>query len=332
MSSHDQELLLIGMERTFPDVSGPTDDLLTFHGDFFQRSREIRTSAEISRFIRYEHSLHGGNQFLFLGLTVPEILSIPEGMTVWRLGPSSWDCIRPSDKGHNTWVRTAIGWRQPDRSPGAGPHAIPGDFFLCGSPSERSTGGSVSGDFRLTAYACRDQHRKIEDEDRICLAEYNPEWPEQYARFSSRLREYAGPDLILRTEHYGSTAVPGISAKPIIDVLAEISSFSAARARLLPLLLPDNRWEYWWYENHMTFIRRENFMGRRTYHLHAAPKGHRIWEQLAFRDYLKTHPGDAERYAALKRDLAEKYPDDRERYTRAKTEFIRTVLGRVTSG
>ena len=66
-------------------------------------------------------------------------------------------------------------------------------------------------------------------------------------------------------------------------------------------------------------------MGHRTHHIHMAPKDHVVWDGLAFRDLLRSHAKERERYAALKRRLAVSFRDDRERYTQAKTEFVLTV-------
>ena len=75
----------------------------------------------------------------------------------------------------------------------------------------------------------------------------------------------------------------------------------------------------------MCFIVRDEVTGIRTYHIHLAPAGHRIWEGLAFRDYMRTHSGDAARYVALKLDLAKCYQKDREGYTDAKEAFVREI-------
>lgn len=331
MTTRDPKLLLVGTARQLPGDFCLTENLLEFYQDFFQRSQEIKTPAEVSRCIRYECSLPGGSRSLFAGIAVPEVQDIPAGMVAWILGPASWECIRVSPVGKWTTVHRKIEWRQPSRSRGAGGSEIPGDFFIRDPDKEGVGTPSEQGVYRMTAYACRNRSREIDDGDRVKLVAYDPVWPEQYSRFSDWLRDHAGPDLVLRVEHYGSTAIPGIPAKPVIDVLAEVPSFAAARERLLPVLLVDNRWEYWWYEDRMTFIRRDTLVGKRTHHLHVAPKGHRIWNQLAFRDYLITHPDDAADYAALKQDLAEKYPDDRERYTLAKAGFIQIILHRARS-
>jgi GrpB-like predicted nucleotidyltransferase (UPF0157 family) len=144
------------------------------------------------------------------------------------------------------------------------------------------------------------------------------------------LREQLDPDIALRLAHYGSTAIPGMPAKPIIDILVEIPSFSAGRQRALTVM-NDPAWEFWLYSGHMVLFRREECMGRRTHHVHLAPAGHDLWKGLAFRDYLRAHPEDAARYAALKRELAQTYRDDRERYTRMKTQFIEEINQKALS-
>jgi GrpB-like predicted nucleotidyltransferase (UPF0157 family) len=164
--------------------------------------------------------------------------------------------------------------------------------------------------------------------DDVELVDYDPSWPQQFTEFATWLCDLLGVDVALRIEHYGSTAIPGIPAKPIIDVLVEIPSFAEAKRVTIPRLNSE-RWEYWWYSDHMTFIRRERLMGRRTHHVHMAPRGHRLWEGLAFRDYLISHPQEVSRYAALKRELAENYRQDRERYTQAKTEFVREITSKA---
>lgn len=95
-------------------------------------------------------------------------------------------------------------------------------------------------------------------EDQVELSGYDPAWPEQYSRFSDWLTTTIGPDIILRTEHYGSTAIPGMPAKPVIDILVEIPSFQEARKRLLPLC-DTLKWEYW-FNGHITCIIRERLI------------------------------------------------------------------------
>lgn len=163
--------------------------------------------------------------------------------------------------------------------------------------------------------------------DAVRLAAYDPRWPEMFRAEASRLRKLLGSAEELRSEHVGSTAVPGLSAKPIIDMLMEVTSFESARQTIIPRLLDDG-WEYLWRDDrppgHMMFIRRDS-AGVRTYHLHMAPAGHPMWERLAFVDYLRSHRDEALNYERLKHQLASEHPEDREAYTAGKGEYVRRI-------
>jgi len=158
--------------------------------------------------------------------------------------------------------------------------------------------------------------------DAVELVPYDPAWPARYAELAGWLRARLGPDAVTRVEHYGSTAVPGLCAKPVLDVLVETPSWPAARTLILPLC-SGREWEYWWYDEHMVLVRRAAPGGLRLWHLHVAPPGHRVFAGLGFRDRLRADPHAAARYARLKQDLAAAHRADRERYTRAKSEFVR---------
>ncbi|HET6487804.1 MAG TPA: GrpB family protein, partial [Spirochaetia bacterium] len=151
------------------------------------------------------------------------------------------------------------------------------------------------------------------------------------ARCKEWLVSILGPETALRVEHYGSTALEGIPAKPIIDILVEIPELDLAMPSIVPRL-NDPFWEYWWYKDHLTFIRRDRLGGTRTHHLHMAPRGHAVWQGVAFRDYLRSHPRDAARYADLKRRLAGDFRDDRERYTDRKEAFVREIAATAATG
>ena len=126
--------------------------------------------------------------------------------------------------------------------------------------------------------------------------------------------------------HVGSTAVPGLEAKPIIDILVGVDSLEASRACFDPLagigyLYAPYRTDemHWFCKPHPS---------RRTHHLHLVPTGSRRFrDELAFRDRLRASSETAEAYAALKRDLAKRFADDREAYTDAKAGFIRRIVG-----
>jgi len=163
--------------------------------------------------------------------------------------------------------------------------------------------------------------------DEIQLVPYDPRWPEMFRSEAERLRQLFGAKIVRRVEHMGSTAVPGLSAKPVIDMLIEIPSFELAHRTILPNLREEG-WEYLWRDDrppgHMMFIRR-NAAGVRTHHVHMAPAGHPMWQRLAFRDYLRCHPEEARRYEKLKSQLVSEHPGDRQAYTEGKGEYVKRI-------
>jgi GrpB-like predicted nucleotidyltransferase (UPF0157 family) len=163
--------------------------------------------------------------------------------------------------------------------------------------------------------------------DEIIIVDYDRTWVDLFAQEAQNLRNLLGEALILRIEHFGSTAIPGMPAKPIIDMLVEIPSFDRAGCEILPKLV-DTEYEYLWRSDrppgHMMFMKRSPD-GKRTHHIHMATAGHKLWERLYFRDYLCNHPEEAARYAQLKRDLATQFSGDREAYTNSKSEYVALI-------
>jgi len=135
-------------------------------------------------------------------------------------------------------------------------------------------------------------------------------------------------DLIGRIEHFGSTAVPGLAAKPVIDMLVEVRSLEKTREIIAPCLVAKG-YEYLWRPTwgddtppfYAWFIKRDP-RSRRTHHIHMVEKDFEHWDRLLFRDWLITHPVCAKEYQELKYRLARQYPRDRVAYTQGKTEFI----------
>ena len=188
-------------------------------------------------------------------------------------------------------------------------------------------------------YALDDRTEPVMTEDESLLAAihegvnlnaYEASWPQAFDDERDRLL-CLFPGVFKGVQHIGSTAVPGLSAKPIIDILAGVESITIAEQLALPLCnsgyttssefndsLQDRKW----------FMRWEN--GHRTHHLHLVVHDGCVWrERLKFRDALRASPALATRYAALKAELAATHPHDREAYTAAKTDFIRTVLHEI---
>ena len=166
--------------------------------------------------------------------------------------------------------------------------------------------------------------------EEVRLAAHDARWAAQFAAERKRLLDLL-PGHFAAIEHIGSTAVPRLAAKLVIDILAGVSSLSAAEALLEPLCahgyeasaefnatLPDRRW-----------LMRHAF-GRRTHHLHLVVFGGEAWvRHLQFRDMLRADAAVAARYAHLKEEIARLYRHDRETYTHAKTAFINEVLTNV---
>ena len=131
-------------------------------------------------------------------------------------------------------------------------------------------------------------------------------------------------------EHFGSTAVPGLAAKPIVDMLVEVASLEETRAQTAPLLEAQG-YDYFWrpamFEGppfYAWFIRRDA-NGRRTHHIHMVEPHFEHWDRLLFRDHLIEHPEVAAEYGALKTRLSRDHPGDRVAYTRGKTAFVERV-------
>jgi GrpB-like predicted nucleotidyltransferase (UPF0157 family) len=154
----------------------------------------------------------------------------------------------------------------------------------------------------------------------------NPRWPELAEAEAARVREALSPWLTGGVHHVGSTSVPGLEAKPILDLLAgvrelEVPARPALEALGWHLVPPELDGQPW---RRFYVLPRED---RRYAHLHLVVPGTPQWGAfLAFPQWLREDASVRERYAALKRELAERHRDDREAYTRGKADFIMGVL------
>jgi GrpB-like predicted nucleotidyltransferase (UPF0157 family) len=166
----------------------------------------------------------------------------------------------------------------------------------------------------------------------VAITPYNVRWPELFRREAAHLRAAIPTELIHRIEHFGSTAVPGLAAKPVVDMLVQVTSLRAARTEIAPILRGQG-YDYFWRPSfgddippwYAFFIKRDR-RGIRTHHIHMVtrrPAFREHWERLLFRDYLVAHPRIASAYERLKRDLACLHPNDRVAYTNGKAAFIK---------
>lgn len=171
--------------------------------------------------------------------------------------------------------------------------------------------------------------------DRIYLVPYSEKWPALFEVEKQHLLACLPNELLGRIEHYGSTAIPGMPAKPVIDMLVEVNSLEETRQRIVPIL-EGQGYDYFWRATHgedgppfyAWFIKR-NASGERTHHIHMVEPQFDHWNSLYFRDYLIAHPDLAREYAALKHKLSVQYSDDRVAYTRGKTSFVLSVTAKA---
>jgi GrpB-like predicted nucleotidyltransferase (UPF0157 family) len=161
----------------------------------------------------------------------------------------------------------------------------------------------------------------------VVIQDYDPRWPQLFETLRSRI-EAVIQGMVAAIEHVGSTAVPGLPAKPIIDMDALL--IPATDLSLVILKLASAGYEH---RCDLGVVGREAFRtppNDLPHHLCVCPSGSpECSRHISFRDYLRTHPVDANRYASLKRELVRKFGNDREAYTQAKSEFITEILRRA---
>lgn len=167
----------------------------------------------------------------------------------------------------------------------------------------------------------------------IVIEAYCQEWPERFKQEAQIIRQAIEP-YINTIEHIGSTAVPGLAAKPIIDMLIGVKSLADTPHFIPPLEqlgyvyvpeyeagLPERRYLY------------KLKCDEDTFHLHMVePESEFFRRHLAFRDYLRSHPETVAEYAELKLSLAQAFGSDREGYTDAKSDFIKTIERKAMTG
>jgi len=161
----------------------------------------------------------------------------------------------------------------------------------------------------------------------VRVVPYDPRWPDLFLAELHRLTAALLP-LAATIEHIGSTAVPGLAAKPILDILAGYDD---------PELLQEfiRSFEAAGYEHRgeqgipgREFFRRGK---PRSYHVHLTRTGNLFWlRHLGYRDLLRSDPALRDAYADLKHQLAAQFPTNREAYIEGKTEFIQATVGRVS--
>ena len=164
----------------------------------------------------------------------------------------------------------------------------------------------------------------------VRLVPHDPSWARLFEDEARRIGAAVGPALPLALEHMGSTAVPGLVAKPILDLLGGYPPDAAPEPYIAALVragyVPRGEQGI---EGREFFRRGEP----RAYHLHLAVRDGPFWrDHLAFRDALRARPAVRDAYAAVKLELARRFPRDRESYIEGKGEFVRRVVTKALSG
>ncbi len=157
------------------------------------------------------------------------------------------------------------------------------------------------------------------------VVEHDPAWPAEYERERALIADALG-NLVFAIEHVGSTTVPGLGAKPVIDILIGVRRFADSERCVRPL--DELGYEYRGEAGVPGRIHfRKIVRGVRMHHLDIVQKGSDFWDRsILFRDYLRGHPEDAQEYYELKVRLAAQFGDDYPGYTEAKSEFIEAIL------
>lgn len=160
------------------------------------------------------------------------------------------------------------------------------------------------------------------------VAEYDPRWPALFEEERDLIRSAIG-EIVVDIQHIGSTAIPGLAAKPIIDIMVGVESLEVPQETLSAM-------EAIGYE-----FRGDGDVPGRLYFRKGRPRSHQVhmteygsafWEEhIAFRDFLRAHPEDAEAYEGLKRRVVRQFRNDRIGYNEAKADFIQNILKKATS-
>jgi len=161
----------------------------------------------------------------------------------------------------------------------------------------------------------------------VRVVAYDPAWPEVFAQIRARVWP-AVRGIALRVEHVGSTSVPGLRAKPVIDACVVVASRGEVPACIQALAGIGYA-----HRGDLGFPDREAFRrpdGLPRHHLYLSPQDSlSLKNHLGFRDYLRAHPGAAREYGALKASLARRFPTDIDRYIVGKTDFVLRILEAV---
>ena len=174
----------------------------------------------------------------------------------------------------------------------------------------------------------RDLVRASMSQAPIHIVPYEPSWVARFEEEQALLGKLLAPWCRGPIEHVGSTAVPNLCAKPVIDIMVGVTSL--AESEPAKDVLRRAGYQYAEYKTDVMHWFCKPSFAMRTHHLHLVPYQSPLWrDRLSFRDALRANPALAAEYAALKLELADKFEFDREAYTEAKSPFIARILASV---
>ncbi|SIR08390.1 GrpB family protein [Pontibacter lucknowensis] len=170
----------------------------------------------------------------------------------------------------------------------------------------------------------------------IALVDHDPKWKILFEQEKGRILAKLGEGVVRRIEHFGSTSIAHIKAKPYIDIILEVPDELLFDEEIITRL-GEIGYTYFkvsareYIAAYMSFGKGYRLDGgkEQIFHLHVCPKDNVMWEQVGFRDFLNAHPERAKAYEALKLELAAVYRNDRGAYMLGKTDFIRQTLNMI---
>ena len=161
--------------------------------------------------------------------------------------------------------------------------------------------------------------------DKVSLVSHSSNWHTEFEQEKEKLQTILG-NIALAIEHIGSTSIPGLSAKPILDIAVAVENIEALKS-VIPILTEAEYDILDSIETKGEVLARKGTPDNRTHYIHVEIFGDTYWnDHIMFRDFLLKHKEYIEEYERLKKDLAKQYSDDRKKYTAAKNEFIQNVL------
>lgn len=165
----------------------------------------------------------------------------------------------------------------------------------------------------------------------IQIVPYDNNWVNIFNSESRLIKDSLGDNIALKIEHFGSTAIDGLSAKPTIDILIEIPLLTDNLKETITKKMSELGYHFIWRTDekipYMHFVKgytKEGF-NKNVFHIHMGDKTHPLWDRIYFRNYLRQNKKAAKEYESLKISLAEKFKYDREAYTNAKSEFVKRI-------